>query len=91
MKPNPESVYLEPSGVFLLDRSTGAVRAPLGVTIHWKEGTRWQHLTLLPDEGEDFASLLGRLGTWIEDDPQGWTTGLLGTGRMASGDSERVR
>lgn len=90
MKPDPE-VYLEPCGVFLFDRSTGSVDAPRGVTIHWKEGARWQKLTLLPDDGETFGALMHRLGDWIADDPDGWTRDLLGTGRMASGESERVR
>lgn len=90
MRVDPESVYLEPAGVFTLNRETGDVKAPMGVCVHWKEGNRWQRVTLLPDEGETFGALLHRLGDWIADDP-GWYHDLLGTGRMASGDSERVR
>lgn len=62
MRVDAEAIYLELTGVLLVNRKSGNVRSLGGVRIHWKDGNRWRKMLLVPNEQETVGELLHRIG-----------------------------
>jgi hypothetical protein len=72
MRVDPEGIYLrlEPA-VHIINRSTGKVRSVAGVEIHWKDGRRWERLTLVaPVDDPTLAAALRQVAELIDTFPE---------------------
>jgi len=76
MRVDPDSTYLEPTGLWLFDRASGTMAALEGIRIHWKDGNRWRHVTLVPNDDETLPELYRRLGAMIAEGGAEWTQQL---------------